>query len=148
MKTSLLLLLLAGSLLCSVSVRAQSDNPDQPYEGPSLTELGTVAPASPPLVHESPSAAENGWGKGWVVGIGAINAFYHSGATIATGGQAIPGATANVSNNFTLMFDVRRYITKDLSLTLLGGVPPKPSITGKGSVASLGELGNSVRNHS
>jgi outer membrane protein W len=79
--------------------------------------------------------------NGWVVGIGAVNAFYHSGATISTGRQLIPGAPATVSNNLTLMFDVRRYITEDFSLSLMGWVPPEPTITGKRSVASLGELG-------
>lgn len=135
--TALLLLLLAGSLLCPISLRAQSTNPSQPSEVPSLTESAAVTSANTSPANESPSATE----KGWVAGIGGINAFYHSGGTIATSGQMIPGATAKVSNNFTLMFDVRRYITKDLSLSLLGGVPPQPTITGKGSVASLGELG-------
>ena len=136
--TGLLLLLLAGSLsLSPTSLHAQSSNLGQSFEVPSVTESAAVTSVNTSPANASPTATE----KGWVVGIGAINAFYHSGATIATGGQTIPGATANVSNNFTLMFDVRRYLTKDLSLSLMGGVPPKPTITGQGSVASLGELG-------
>jgi NADH:ubiquinone reductase (H+-translocating) len=136
--TGLLLLLLAGSLsLSPISVHAQSSNPGQPFEVSSMTESAAVTSANSAPASESPSATE----KGWVVGIGSINAFYHSGATIATSGQTIPGATANVSNNYSLMFDVRRYIAKNLSLSLLAGVPPKPTITGEGSVASLGELG-------
>lgn len=134
----LLLLLLAGSLsLCPTSLHAQSSNPGLSYEVPSVTEAAAVTSANTTPANESRSATE----RGWVVGIGSINAFYHSGATIAAGGQTIPGATANVSNSFTLLLDIRRYITKDLSLTLMGGVPPKPTITGEGSVASLGELG-------
>ena len=136
--TGLLLLLLAGSLsLSPISLHAQSSNPGQPFEVSSMTESAAVTSANTSPANESPSATE----KGWVVGIGSINAFYHSGATIATSGQTIPGATANVSNNYTLMFDVRRYIAKNLSLSLLAGVPPKPTITGEGSVAALGELG-------
>jgi NADH:ubiquinone reductase (H+-translocating) len=136
--TGLLLLLLAGSLsLCPISLHAQSSHPGQPLEVSSVTEAAAVTSANTSPANESPSATE----KGWVVGIGSINAFYHSGATIATSGQMIPGATANVSNNYTLMFDVRRYIAKNLSLSLMAGVPPKPTITGEGSVASLGELG-------
>jgi len=134
----LLLLLLAGSLsLFPISLHAQSSNPGQPFEVSTMTESAAVTSANSAPASESPSATE----KGWVVGIGSINAFYHSGATIATSGQTIPGATANVSNNYSLMFDVRRYIARDLSLTLMAGVPPKPTITGEGSVASLGELG-------
>ena len=136
--TGLLLLLLAGSLsLSPISLHAQSSNPGQPFEVSSMTESAAVTSANTSPANESSSATE----KGWVVGIGSINAFYHSGATIATSGQTIPGATANVSNNYTLMFDVRRYIAKNLSLSLLAGVPPKPTITGEGSVAALGELG-------
>jgi len=73
--------------------------------------------------------------------IGVLEAFYHSAATIGTSGGVIPGATALVSNNFTAVFDIRRYIMKNLSLTLMGGIPPKPAITGEGAVTSLGELG-------
>jgi NADH:quinone reductase (non-electrogenic) len=133
----LLLLLLAGSLLCPNFLRAQGGSPSQPSELPSLPESATVATSYTPPVNESPSAAE----KGWVIGVGTTNAFYHSGATIATSGQVIPGATANVSNNLTFIFDVNRYVAKDFSLSLMAGFPPKPTITGEGSVASLGELG-------
>jgi NADH:ubiquinone reductase (H+-translocating) len=136
--TGLVLLLLAGSLSFSpIFLHAQSSNPGQPFGVSSTTESAAVTSANSSPANASPSATE----KGWVAGIGSINAFYHSGATIATSGQTIPGATANVSNNYSLMFDVRRYIAKGLSLSLMAGIPPKPTITGQGSVASLGELG-------
>jgi NADH:ubiquinone reductase (H+-translocating) len=133
--TALLLLLLAGSFLLPSKLHGQSSNTNQSFDPP--TEPAIVSPANTSTRNETPSATE----KGWVFGIGDINAFYHSGATIATGGQTIPGATANVSNSFTLFLDVRRYIAKDLSVSLMGGVPPKPTITGEGTVVSLGELG-------
>jgi NADH dehydrogenase len=135
--TALLLLLLAGSLLYPNSLRAQSGDSSQPLGPPSQTESAPGTPPRSALVNESPTVMENGW----VVGFGATNAFYHSGATIATSGQVIPGATANVSNNLTFVFDVNRYIKNDFSLSLMGGFPPKPTINGEGSVASLGELG-------
>ncbi len=53
----------------------------------------------------------------------------------------MPGATAKVSNNVTPMFDIGYDIKKNISVSLMGGVPVKPIITGKGTVASLGELG-------
>jgi outer membrane protein len=129
-------LLLAGSLLCPNSLRAQSSNPNQSFEPPSLSASATDIAGGASLVNESRL-----WERGWVVGIGGTNAFYHSGATIASSGQSIPGATANVSNNFTFIFDVNRYVAKDFSLSLFGGFPPKPTVTGEGSVKSLGELG-------
>lgn len=134
--TRLLLLLLAGSLLCPISLWAQSGNPSQAFELRSLTESPSDAPADAPRAHERPFAETD-----WVVGIGVVGAFYHSGATIATSGQLIPGGTANVSNNLSFIFDVNRYIAKDFSLSFMAGFPPKPAVTGKGSVTALGELG-------
>lgn len=135
--TSLLLLLLIICLLAPTSVQAQSGNPGQPWVLSSQTESAPTVPEESTPAQESSSAAENGWD----LRIGILEAFYHSGATIGTSGGVIPGATAIVSNNFTALFDVRRYIMKNLSLSLMGGVPPKPRITGEGAVASLGQLG-------
>lgn len=77
----------------------------------------------------------------WFTRIGVVGVAYHSGATIATNGQVIPGGTAKVSNNVTVTIDVGYDITKNISASLVVGVPPKPIITGKGAVSSLGELG-------
>jgi len=70
-----------------------------------------------------------------------LDAIYHSDATIATSGQAIPGASADVSNNLTLLFDLGYDVTKAFSIQAMGGVPPKPTVTGERAVASLGDLG-------
>jgi outer membrane protein len=77
----------------------------------------------------------------WFVRIGLLDAIYHPSATIAMGGQTIPGATATVSNNVTMMFDLGYEITKAFSVQLMGGIPPKPTVTGERTVASLGDLG-------
>jgi outer membrane protein len=75
------------------------------------------------------------------VRIGVLDAIYHPSAEIATSGLVIPGATATVSNNMTLMFDIGYDITKAFSLQITGGIPPKPMVTGERAVASLGDLG-------
>src|SRR5262245_2209932 len=77
----------------------------------------------------------------WYVRIGMLDAIYHPSATIATSGEAIPGAAADVSNNLTPMFDIGYDVTKAFSLQVMGGVPPKPTVTGERAVASLGALG-------
>ena len=77
----------------------------------------------------------------WFVRIGMLDAIYHPSATIALSGQPIPGATATVSNNVTVMFDLGYDITKAFSIQLMGGIPPKPTVTGERTVASLGDLG-------
>jgi len=77
----------------------------------------------------------------WFVRIAGLGAFYHSSAEIATNGQLLPGASANVTDNSTLTVDVGYDITRDVSALLMVGVPPRPLINGRGTVATLGQLG-------
>ena len=77
----------------------------------------------------------------WFGRIGFVGAIYHSGATFAAGGAAIPGASAIVSNNVSVTFDVGYDVTKNISAQLMAGIPPKPTISGQGTVTALGELG-------
>jgi outer membrane protein len=77
----------------------------------------------------------------WFVRVGVLDAIYHPSATIALNGSMIPDATATVSNNVTLMFDIGYDVSKAFSLQLMGGIPPKPTVTGERAVASLGDLG-------
>ena len=77
----------------------------------------------------------------WFVRVGLLDAIYHPSAIIATDGSAIPGATATVSNDLTAMFDIGYDVTQGLSIHMMGGIPPKPTVTGERTVASLGELG-------
>ena len=77
----------------------------------------------------------------WYLRVGALDAFYDSSATIKVGGEIIPGATARVSDGGTVMVDVGYDLTRNISILLMGGLPPKPSVTGEGTVSSLGMLG-------
>jgi outer membrane protein len=77
----------------------------------------------------------------WFTRIGTLVVPYHSSATIATNGQLVSGGTAKASNNMTLTFDVGYEITKNISVSVTSGIPPKPHITGEGAVANLGMLG-------
>jgi len=77
----------------------------------------------------------------WFARIAGLGAFYHSSAEIATNGQLLPGASANVTDNATLTLDVGYEITNDISALLMVGVPPRPLINGRGTVATLGQLG-------
>jgi outer membrane protein len=92
--------------------------------------------ALPALKNTTPAEANP-----WFARIGVVGVIYDSSATIATNGQTIPGATATVSNNVTVSFDLGYDITRDIALSVMGGVPAKPTATGEGTVAALGELG-------
>lgn len=95
-------------------------------------------PASPPtLVPEHRRKDESPWfGR-----VGVVGVVYHSGATIASSGDVIPGATATVSNNVSVTLDLGYDFTKNISALLMVGIPVKPTISGGGTVASLGDLG-------
>ena len=77
----------------------------------------------------------------WFARIGGLGAFYHSSAEIATNGQLLPGASANVTDNATVTLDLGYDISDNVSALLMVGVPPRPLINGRGTVATLGQLG-------
>src|SRR5262245_9156735 len=77
----------------------------------------------------------------WYWRVGAVGVFYDSSASIETNGQPLSGASVTVSNNETVTIDVGYDITPHVAVSLLVGAPPKPTISGDGTIASLGELG-------
>jgi outer membrane protein len=77
----------------------------------------------------------------WYGRVGVLGAVYHSSATFVTEGAMIPNGSAQVSNDESVTFDVGYDIARNISAQVMAGVPPRPMITGEGTVASLGELG-------
>ena len=124
--TALSILLVVAFLLAPRALQAQS---------------GTGGSSAVPSAVEAAPASTGAETNRLFARIGVVGAAYHSGATIATNGQVIPGATAKVSNNVAVTIDVGYDITRSISASLMVGVPPKPMITGEGAVGSLGELG-------
>jgi len=122
--TLLLLVLLPGS-----NLRGQ--------DGPSQSTKDESGETAPVVLPDTTQPKE----KRWFARLGLAAAAYHPGATIATNGGIIPGATASASSNFTTMFEVGYDVTKNISASIFSGFPPKPHIDGRGTVASLGTLG-------
>src|SRR6185369_8158988 len=122
--TLLLLVLLPGS-----NLRGQ--------DGPSQSTKDESGETAPVALSDTTQPKE----KRWFARLGLAAAAYHPGATIATNGGIIPGATASASSNFTTMFEVGYDVTKNISASIFSGFPPKPHIDGRGTVASLGTLG-------
>lgn len=77
----------------------------------------------------------------WFTRIAGLGAFYHSSAEIATSGEHLPGASAKVTDNGTVTLDVGYDITNTVSALFMVGIPPRPLIEGRGTVAGLGLLG-------
>ena len=77
----------------------------------------------------------------WFSRVGYVVVPYHSSTTISTKGQLLSGGSAEASNNMTLVFDMGYEVTKNISVSVMSGIPVKPHVTGTGAAASLGILG-------
>ena len=109
-----------------------------------LNGVHAEMPAAASEAESCSAAAEYGASQQesrWFGRIGILGALYDSHARIAANGNVIPRATANVSDDITVIFDVGYEITKNLSVLLMAGLPPKPTVTGEGAVSSLSVLG-------
>jgi outer membrane protein len=78
----------------------------------------------------------------WFARVGVLEAIYNSGARISTDAGTIPGASANVTSNTTVMFDIGYDPTANTYVMLMAGIPPKPDLNGTGTVSQFGKLGS------
>lgn len=92
-----------------------------------------------------PACAEDepvGWQKGDLVfKAGVAGIFFNSSATIKLNGTEVAGASAHLTNNATPSFEVEYFPARDVSVALLGGIPPKNSAIATGTLSSLGTVG-------
>jgi outer membrane protein len=114
-----------------ITAKERSGNPSKP--APDVSKIDVV-----PIETADADSAEQ---KRWFARIGVVAAAYHPGASIRTSGQVIPGGTASASSNFTTTFEVGYDVTKNITASMCVGLPPKPHIDGRGTVAPLGTLG-------
>lgn len=77
----------------------------------------------------------------WFARAGILRAHYNSGARIATNGELIPGSSAEVTDNVTISVDIGYDVSDHFAVMLMGGIPPKAAVIGKGTVAPFGTLG-------
>ncbi len=78
----------------------------------------------------------------WYGRVGVAGVVYHSSASVSAIGSVIPGANASVSNNETVIVDGGYNITPNIAASLTFGFPPKPTLTGEGSVAAYKGFGS------
>jgi outer membrane protein len=121
-------------LLAAATVQGQENR-----SGPVAGDLASASLSS--ISRGTPAVDEKENTSRWYGRVGVVGALYHSSATFATGGVAIPNASAQASNNESVTLDVGYNITRNIATQLMLGIPPKPTITGQGTVATLGELG-------
>ncbi|MBU7435834.1 OmpW/AlkL family protein [Paraburkholderia fungorum] len=92
-----------------------------------------------PAAAQVPDAQQDGgpWyvraGFGWVA--------FNEDVGLKAGGQTVPGGNANVKDNAAFLAEFGYHITPNIALGLLVGYPPTTTLTGAGTVASVGEIG-------
>lgn len=77
----------------------------------------------------------------WYTRIGVGGVIYHPGATVSVAGTSVAGASAQVTNNVTVLADIGYYARPNLTISLMAGIPPRPKLYGAGSLSPYGELG-------
>jgi len=103
-----------------------------------LLQIGTGLATQSSEVTWGPSRAPVSAARSTSVDVGGT--LYDAG-TVSANGRSTPRATAHASDNLAVLFDVGYDVTKELSVQMMVGVPPKAGVTGAGSVVALGDLG-------
>jgi len=86
--------------------------------------------------------ANGGPATNWYIRFGVNGVIYHADATVRAAGSPVPGASAKVSNNVTGTIDLGYHLLPSLNVSLMAGIPPKPTLYGAGSLKQYGELGS------
>lgn len=94
---------------------------------------GTPAPVATPLADPP-----------WFLKVGPAGVFFDSSTDIYTPAGQVPGASARAGDNFSGLFEIGYFFTDNLAVSLTGGIPPTAKLTGKGTAAGLGTIGEAV----
>src|SRR5262249_20940184 len=116
-------------LMLALAVAAQSAHAQGVQVTPS--DKGKSVTSNPQRVESTndPQLPEPTLQSPWFSRVGVLVAPYHSSATIATNGQTLSGGTAEASNNMSVTFDLGYEVTKNISVSVMSGIPVKPHVT-------------------
>lgn len=78
----------------------------------------------------------------WYVRVGLGGVVFDSGASIRTPYGPVTGASATADNNLTALFEIGYFVSDAVAVSLTGGYPPTTTLTGTGTAAALGALGD------
>ncbi len=89
------------------------------------------------------AAEGNGWQAGdVVVRAGPTAILFNSSTKVNVAGNPFPGGNAKLSNNVTASAAVDYFVTRNISVSVNGGIPAKAKVTGAGTLAPLGTGGH------
>ncbi len=77
----------------------------------------------------------------WTLRLGPAHVGFSPQADVRVNGQLVPGGDAAASSSTTLGFELSYDIDERLTARFLAGIPPRTTLTGRGSLASAGQLG-------
>jgi outer membrane protein len=75
--------------------------------------------------------------SGLYVNLGVAGLLFDTDASINAAGRPLPGSNLHASNNTTLGFGIGYFVTPDVSLLALLGVPPQTTLTGRGTLSGF-----------
>ena len=77
----------------------------------------------------------------WFVHLGPGQLAPDEGAEIQAAGAPFPGADVSIDSSITVAVEIGRFVTPNIAVSLTGGLPPTDDVTGAGSLAFAGKLG-------
>jgi len=77
----------------------------------------------------------------WTVRLGPAHVGFSTQADVSVGGNPVPGGDASASSSTTLGIELAYDVSDRLTARFLAGIPPETTLSGKGSLASAGQLG-------
>src|SRR5262245_45822729 len=75
--------------------------------------------------------------SGFYVDVGLAGLRFDTDASIKAAGNQLPGSNLRASNNVTLGLGIGYFVTPDVSLLAVLGVPPTTTLTGQGTLSGL-----------
>jgi outer membrane protein len=75
--------------------------------------------------------------SGFYVDVGLAGLLFDTDASIKAAGNQLPGSNLRASNNVTLGLGIGYFVTPDVSLLAVLGVPPTTTLTGQGTLSGL-----------
>jgi outer membrane protein len=97
-----------------------------------IATFGVLTMAGQPAEATEPSAA-----SGFYVDVGLAGLLFDTNASINAAGSQLPGSGLHASNNFTLGLGVGYFVTPNVSLLGILGVPPTTTLTGQGTLGGI-----------
>jgi len=77
----------------------------------------------------------------WFVHLGPAIVAPSESATLTAGGAPVAGANVSIKSRWTFEGEVGRYLTPNIAVAVAAGAPPKFTIKGAGTLASVGTAG-------